>query len=108
MAFPFSLPPRPATSAISVTPSPPSFADRIVSPSNVEQRHRQENVLLSELVTPPAFSLVDSSLGRVAVSFSGLYGHVDTIVHRLPGPSYPANRLSRPLPALLDPTDPLA
>ena len=74
----------------------------------MEQQRRQENVLLSEQVTPPAFSSADSSLGRVAVSFSGLYGHIDTIVHRLPGPSSPAVRLSRPLPAHLDPTDPLA
>jgi hypothetical protein len=74
----------------------------------MEQQRRQENVLLSEQATPPAFSSADSSLGRVAVSFSGLYGHIDTIVHRLPQPSSPAVRLSRPLPTQVDPTDPLA
>src|ERR1700722_11882929 len=108
MVSPFSLPLRPASSAVSIASSPPSIAGRIASPSNIEQQRRQENVLLSEQVTPPAFSSADSSLGRVAVSFSGLYGHIDTIVQRLPGPSSPAVRLSRPLPAQLDPTDPLA
>ena len=42
------------------------------------------------------------------MSFSGLYGHIDTIVPRLPRPSSPAVRLSRPLPTQVDPTDPLA
>jgi hypothetical protein len=74
----------------------------------MEQQRRQEDVLLSGQVTSPAFSSTDSSPGGVAVSFSGLYDHIDTTIQRPPEPSSPTLRLSRPLPPQLNPSDPLA